>query len=144
MTRDIDIVVELTEIDIDRVTRAFEPTFYVDPLMVAEAVTTTRMFNFTHSEFHVKVDFIVRKNEPYRKIEFSRRKQFTLWGITLWIVSPEDLILSKLSWAKESLSELQLADVRDLVKSIRNLDQTYLDQWLDKLSLRDLYVRALK
>jgi len=32
------------------------------------------------------------------------------------VVSKEDLILSKLLWAKESLSERQLADVENLIR----------------------------
>jgi hypothetical protein len=31
-------------------------------------------------------------------------------GSPMWLVSPEDLILSKLAWAKESRSEIQMRD----------------------------------
>ena len=40
---------------------------------------------------------------------------YMLAGIELWIVSPEDLILSKLDWARDTRSELQLRDVRHLL-----------------------------
>jgi hypothetical protein len=33
----------------------------------------------------------------------------------VWVVSKEDLILSKLHWARESQSERQLADVENLI-----------------------------
>jgi len=40
-------------------------------------------------------------------------------GFEAWIVSREDLILSKLAWAKDSGSEMQLRDVRALLRAAR-------------------------
>jgi hypothetical protein len=41
--------------------------------------------------------------------------------------------------AKESHSELQLNDVRNLLRSVEDLDRTYLDQWVGRLELAALY-----
>ena len=49
----------------------------------------------------VKVDVIVRKDTPYRRLEFDRRRRARIEGVDIWVVSPEDLILSKLAWVKE-------------------------------------------
>ena len=144
MTRDIDIVIELNPSDVVRVVQTFEKAFYIDQTTVQEAAANPGMFNLIHNQFHVKVDFIVRKNDEFRKTEFLRRKQFELKGLPIWIVSPEDLILSKLYWAKDSLSEMQLGDVRDLIRSIKNLDQNYIEGWLDKLEVRHLFERVKK
>ncbi len=38
MTRDIDIVVELSELDVNRAVKLFEKDFYVDQEMVQEAI----------------------------------------------------------------------------------------------------------
>ena len=54
-------------------------------------------------------------------------------------VSPEDLILSKLDWAKESRSQMQLDDVRNLLRSVQGLDTEYLNRWADRLGLTTLY-----
>lgn len=54
-------------------------------------------------------------------------------------MAPEDLILSKLEWAKESHSLLQLDDVRNLLRSVKDLDGTYLNQWVDRLGLAAVY-----
>ena len=45
MTRDIDLVVELSERDIDRVTRLFQQEYYIDRDMVQRAVRDHAMFN---------------------------------------------------------------------------------------------------
>ena len=59
-------------------------------------------------------------------------------GPPLWIVSPEDLILSKLAWAKTSRSEMQRRDVRQILTAVSTLDQTYLDHWAARLTVTDL------
>ena len=48
------------------------------------------------------LDLIVRKGSEYRQTEFSRRRHVTIDSVKTWIASCEDLILSKLVWARES------------------------------------------
>ena len=71
---------------------------------------------------------------PYnRQLEFNRRQQIHIGELVTWIVSKEDLILSKLSWAQDSRSELQLNDVRNLLATEPDLD--YLREWSSRLNL---------
>jgi hypothetical protein len=142
MTRDIDVVVELTEQDIDRVVELFGHDFYVDPEIVRTAVRGKTLFNMIHSAFVIKVDVVIRKDSEYRRTEFSRRKPASVEGHGFFIVSPEDLILSKLEWAKDTRSEMQLADVRNLVASVRDVDHAYLRQWVHRLGLEAIYREA--
>ncbi|HJU06031.1 MAG TPA: nucleotidyltransferase [Nitrospiraceae bacterium] len=139
MTRDIDIVVELSERDVDRIVEQFQNEFYIDSEMVQRAVTEKGMFNMIHHAFVIKVDFVVRKDTEYRREEFSRRRSVSVEGQNFFIVAPEDLILSKLDWAKESLSETQLNDVRNLLNSVEGLDRHYLAHWSNRLGLASLY-----
>jgi len=55
------------------------------------------------------------------------------------MVAPEDLILSKLDWAKDSRSQVQLDDVRNLLRSVQGLDTDYLNRWVERLGLDALY-----
>ncbi len=57
------------------------------------------MFNLIHQESVIKVDCIVLGRDSFRQEEFARRKQITLGDFATWIVSREDLVLSKLDWA---------------------------------------------
>lgn len=114
MTRDIDLVVELGEGDVERVVTLFQGEYYVDREMVEQAVRNRSMFNMINNDLVVKVDCVVRKDSEYRREEFARRRSVIIAGEPVAIVSPEDLILSKLEWAKESRSPMQLDDVRNL------------------------------
>lgn len=139
MTRDIDIVIEIHKDDIDKVVKLFEKDYYIDRESVSEAVGTQGMFNILHNEFVIKIDFIVRKESAYRKLEFQRRRSVVFEGQKFSLVSPEDLILSKLFWARESLSEMQLGDVKNLLRMVKDLDISYIEKWAEALSVQEIY-----
>jgi hypothetical protein len=81
----------------------------------------------------LKVDLIVRKNSEYRHAEFERRKSVEFAGISTWFASREDLILSKLVWARDTVSETQLRNVRTLIDE--SVDWPYLKDWAAKLGV---------
>ncbi|MCY4614413.1 MAG: nucleotidyltransferase [Nitrospira sp.] len=143
MTRDIDIVIELSEEDVEETVRLFQGDFYVDREMVQQAVKDRLMFNVIHNAYMIKVDLIVRKNSDYRKEEFSRRRTVKVDGHAFHIVAPEDLILSKLDWAKDSHSEIQLGDVRNLLAAVPQLDHDYMAGWAERLGLKELYQEVM-
>jgi hypothetical protein len=139
MTRDIDLVVELDETDADRLAGLYQDQFYVDREMVRAAVRERSMFNMIHTAHVIKVDLVVRKDNEYRREEFARRKSVPVDGHAVFIVAPEDLVLSKPMWARESRSEMQLNDVRNLLASVPDLDKEYLLRWAGRLGLNALY-----
>lgn len=139
MTRDIDIVVELSEGDVGKFIVVFEKDYYLDPATVREAVKNKKMFNVIHDRHVMKVDFVVRKDTAYRRKEFSRKKKIAVDDQDLYVVAPEDLILSKLEWAKDSKSEVQLRDVRNLLECAKGLDRRYLGRWSKHLGVASLY-----
>jgi hypothetical protein len=144
MTRDIDMVVEITPADADRLLVLFQDDFYIDAASVRAAIQSTGMFNVIHNESVIKVDFIVRKNEEYRLEEFARRRAVDVDGTPVTVVAPEDLLLSKLVWAKLSQSELQFRDVRQMMGAVRNLDRPYLEKWAARLGVADLLDKPQK
>jgi hypothetical protein len=136
MTRDIDIVVELLERDVERFIQLFQNDYFLESETVRGAVKNKGMFNLIHDHYIIKIDFVVRKDSPYRAREFSRRKKVAVDDQDLYLVSPEDLILSK---AKDSHSEVQLNDVRNLLKDVKGLNRRYLTRWAKALGVQALY-----
>ena len=138
MTRDIDIVVEFQPKDAGKLAGLFERDCFVDVDAVRQAAVEQGMFNIIHKEWFIKVDFITRKDEPYRKTEFERRRTIDVESIPVSVVAPEDLILSKLYWAKDSKSELQQRDVQQIIQISRDLDWQYLNKWAADLEITEL------
>lgn len=115
MTRDIDLVLQISAEQIDSLLRTFESDYYIDRINVARAIAQRSMFNLIHNKAIIKIDCVVLKNDDYRQEEFIRRRKVSLGDFETWIVSREDLILSKLVWSKHSASEMQLRDVKNLL-----------------------------
>ncbi len=137
MTRDIDVVVALRPEDAGRIVELFRPHYYVSREAVDSSIAYQSLFNLIHNETVIKVDCIVRKQSPYRLAEFKRRQRIKIQDFETWIVSKEDLILSKLFWAKDSHSELQLRDVKNLVST--GCDRAYIERWTVELGLDTLW-----
>ena len=144
MTRDIDIVIELQKKDVDEFFNLFRDDFYIDRQTVLREVSRQGMFNLIHNQYVVKVDFIIGKSSEYQKAGFARRRQVVIEQMPMWFASAEDLVISKLLWAKSSRSEMQLKDVRNLIKTVEGLDLNYIDNWVRKLDLEDLYNKVIQ
>lgn len=144
MTRDIDIVIQIHKAEIDRIVEIFKNDFYVDRDSIDEAIRHQGMFNMIHIESVYKVDFIILKDVSYRDTEFKRRQRILLGDTPIWIVAPEDLIISKLFWSKDSLSEMQIKDIKNIILSVKNLDQEYIHSWVQKLELIQIYEKVKK
>lgn len=137
MTRDVDIVIEADHLAVQRLLVAFATDSYASPEAAAEAVRARTMFNVIHMTSLLKADFILRTEAPYERVKFARRRMVDLDGLSLAVISPEDLILSKLHWARDSASTRQADDVRLLLRDVPALDDTYLRQWAATLDLTD-------
>jgi hypothetical protein len=67
------------------------------------------------------------------KIPFQRRKEVEVEGFKTTVISIEDLILFKLIWSRETRSEIQSRDIRNLLQI--DHDPDYLNNWVKKLNL---------
>jgi hypothetical protein len=117
--------------------------FYIPKGRVRDAVSRRFMFNILHQEKIVKIDCVIPKDTEFQKETFSRRRKIKFADdFSLWIISREDLILSKLNWAKDSKSEMQLRDVANILRN--GYDEKYVEGWTEKLGLLDLLNEALR
>jgi hypothetical protein len=74
------------------------------------------MFNVIDHASGWKIDFIVRKNRAFSRDEFGRRMKLALLDVPVFVASPEDTIVAKLEWSKQSGgSERQRRDVAGIV-----------------------------
>ena len=138
-TQDADIVIDPTPEQLQAFLAGVGDDFHVSPEAAAKALARRGQFNLVHFESAWKIDLIVRKERPFSRIEFDRRQEGSVGNHPAAINSPEDVILSKLEWAKASRSERQVRDAAGVVGAWGDaLDWDYLDHWADKLSVSDL------
>lgn len=135
MTRDVDLVVECTTTCADDWVRMFGADCYISAEAVADAIARGGMFNIIHNEGVAKADFIVRRNEEYRHVEFARRQRRRIGALEVSVVSREDLVLSKLLWWKEGASALQREDLVVLLETASGMETSYLENWAERLGV---------
>lgn len=133
-TNDFDIVIEIQQSNVDQIVGLFQGEFYISASAVEEAISRPGLFNMIDNETIFKVDMIVKKKDPYARVQFDRRLIKKFDGLKMYVIAPEDLILAKLEWSKESLSEMQERDIKNLLRLLKDtLDSTYLKKWATQL-----------
>lgn len=145
-TRDVDIVIEVTPEEVDELVRSLdEAALYVDRETARQAVHQRGQFNAIDPASGWKVDWIVRRDRPFSREEFERRRRVEMLDLELRVVSPEDLIVAKLEWAQKGASELQLRDAREiLAQQGPHLDRAYIERWIGELGLELEWRRLLE
>jgi len=134
MTLDIDIVIELDETNVKTFFEFFKSGYYINEETAIAEIKRRGMFNVIDHTSGLKIDFIVRKDTEYRLFEFSRKIRKMIENIPVWLVSAEDLIISKLEWIQQLQSEKQIQDIKFLMAS-PELDKEYISFWCKKLNL---------
>ncbi|MEJ7624728.1 MAG: DUF6036 family nucleotidyltransferase [Pyrinomonadaceae bacterium] len=135
-TADIDIVLDLASGQVSRLVEAFEQDYYIARESAYRAVASERMFNVINIATGFKVDCVIRKSNAFQKNAFNRRRPTMIADQQIYVITLEDLILSKLIWASPSRSEKQMTDISNLL--LADIDTEYLDSWAAKLEVRDL------
>jgi hypothetical protein len=136
MTRDIDFIIRLEAKNVDLFVSSFKEGFYCERDVIKEAIDgPVKMFNIIDHATGYKADFVVLKGDPFRQEEFNRRLMVTYFGKTIYVVSPEDLLLSKLIWIQDFQSAIQMEDIKNLTV-VNNLDWDYISKWVNQLNLR--------
>lgn len=145
-TADIDLVVELS-IDklesLESALKSLDKTGYVDIDAMREALAKNGEFNFIDGKTGMKVDFWVSTNDAFDRSRLKRRVAKEIIGHDVYFSSPEDLILSKLRWWRETGSSRHKEDIASIVSISGNeLSREYLNEWAEKLGCKDLLEEA--
>jgi Nucleotidyltransferase of unknown function (DUF6036) len=136
-TLDFDFIIHLPPQNISSFIEKFQDGYYCDKDAVEEAVKDKKnhsMFNIIDHASGFKADFIILKDNEFRQEEFNRKIQIDYDGEKIYVVSPEDLLISKLLWIQEIQSAKQMEDIENIAE-IKSLDWSYISKWVTKLKL---------
>ena len=129
----LDFVIALRPADAEIVFRLFSPDYDISREAVDSAIAQQSFFNLFHRKSRIKVNCIVCQQINYRLMEYSRRQRVKFENFKTWIVSKEDLIISKLHWARKSRSSRHLRDVKNLAAT--GCDTIYIERWTRALGI---------
>lgn len=134
-TRDIDLIVEIQAKDIKTFLQAIAGSYYYSEETINQEVKRRGMFNIIHLESSYKIDLIVRSDDVFEKAKFRRRKAMEFGGTLLYVITLEDLIISKLRWIQQLESELHKRDIETLLLN-PDIDKEYVKNWCERLNLK--------
>ena len=143
---DVDLVIAATPEQIKKLRSLLPPSEYEFDLTAAlEASRHHSMFNVFDLVRGWKIDFIFQKSSAFHRGALSRRTQADVEGVLLSIITPEDLVIAKLEWAKAGASLRQIEDVAGILK-VRGklLDRSYIEKWVRELDLISQWENARK
>ncbi len=135
MTLDIDIVIELNETNRKSFLEIFKSGYYINEEATLTEIRRKGMFNVIDHKSGLKIDLIIRKDTEYRRLELSRKTRKMIENVPVWLVSAEDLVISKIEWIQQLQSDKQMQDIKYLM-ALPDLDKNYISSWCNKLHLK--------
>ncbi len=119
MTIDIDIVVDMERKHVEPLVKAFPfPDFYISKEGVLDALRRRYPFNIIQPATGAKVDMMPLPRDVYSRIAFRRRKRLVIdeSGHSVFVISPEDMIIAKLLAFKSTQSDKHFRDARGVLQ----------------------------
>jgi hypothetical protein len=135
---DVDVCLRMTTGQVAELFRRIPTRFYCNEQALLEAVQNHSMVNLIDTATQFKVDLSVVPAEPFYHSVLARRRKvsFGIEGPIEWTVSPEDIILMKLLWRKDTRSQKQWENALSVAKVWgARLDWKYLRIWGETLFL---------
>jgi hypothetical protein len=148
-TEDADVTVEPFEDCAEQLYNSLQPDYYISKSAMYDALSNRGSFNVINLASAFKIDVFVRKETSYQKQITSRVRALKLSESLekkFNVLSPEDVILMKLSWFLEGdgASQRQLQDVKGvLIVQSGKLDLKYMKKWAARLNLTALLEEAI-
>jgi hypothetical protein len=142
LTINIDVVADLREDQVGGVKACFpEDDFYLDIDAARQAIRRKGQFNIIHPASGFKIDVIIAKKDAFDKSRFRRiRRLKPAEEIDANFASPEDVIIKKMEYYAEGKSDKHLRDIAGILKiSGASVDLPYIETWVEKLSLHEVW-----
>lgn len=137
---DVDLIVRMKPAQATGFAQRLPQHFYRSSEALVDAARDSGLANLIDLRSSLKIDLSVVAGTSFfdgvfrrsTKIEFAR-------GVDgYFVVSPEDIILMKLEWRRESKSGKQWENALGVARAIGNrLDWSYLNEWASKLKVTD-------
>ena len=138
-TQDADFVVQLGPGKLAELTAVLGADFVLDPQWRFETITGTQRAILRERETEFIIELFRHSNEPHDRERFARRKPLSIRGRTAWVLSPEDVVITKLHWLLLADRKKDYIDVQNVI-AVRGgaLDWSYVESWCDRHGSRKL------
>jgi hypothetical protein len=127
-TKDADIVLAVDAPGLARFEAELGGDFSLDPQRTFETNTGTFRHTLVHKATEFQTELFLLSQDPFDQERFRRRQAFQFGGISSFVLTAEDVIITKLRWSRPK----DVEDIRDVVAvKGRALDWNYIHHWTD-------------
>ena len=147
LTLDIDIVIDPSPEQVTSLCSAFPlPDYYVSEEAARRALDMRRQFNVLHPTSGQKIDFMIAEESDWGRSQLLRKRRTRLLpDREAYVGAPEDTIISKMRYYRQSEQEKHLRDIAGIVRvSGEKLDRAYIARWAEEYYLTDIWHTILK
>lgn len=144
-TKDADFVIELRDQSAAAIGELPGPGSRLDPQMSFETLTATMRYPIRHEASAFTVELSLLGEDSHDLARFGRRLAKPLGHKTVCVATAEDVIVTKLRWAKGGKRQKDIDDVKDVieVQTATNLDLAYIRHWCDQHTTPELFEQLL-
>ncbi len=143
-TRDLDMVIAVPRDALTPLVAALEAAGFYVPGVEDAATGRMRTLQVTQIATISRADLMLADDNEYERLKFQRRRLIPLPTDTeVYLASPEDIVVNKLRWGRQSQSEKQWRDVLGVLKTQQDqLDYEYMHRWAEEFDLAELLEQA--
>jgi hypothetical protein len=138
-TKDADFVIRVAPGEFKNLMDALGPGFVRDPQIQFETVTGTKKYLVSEPESGFEIEFFELSDDPHDQQRFVRRRKLTVLDHDAWVLTPEDVLVTKLNWLHRANRGKDLLDVENVISVQADaLDWRYIESWCDAHGSRPL------
>jgi hypothetical protein len=144
-TQDADIVVSCPGARISELMRALGSEFERNPQLAFETVTATTktLLRVKQTGFQIEIFFL--SSDEHDQERFSRRKKVAMFGREAYVLSLEDVLITKLRWLHLAGRRKDEDDLRAVLRlQHHRVDWPYVESWCDRHGTQELLERLRK
>ncbi|MFW6124509.1 MAG: hypothetical protein ACOC46_00055 [Pirellulales bacterium] len=136
-TQDVDVVAVVNASRVEAVLQELGSEFRRDAQRSFETATATSRHVIHHHPARqppLRIELFELSDDPFDRERFARRQKVSLRGAPVFLLTPEDTLLTKLRWYEALKRPKDWQDARGIVAvQAENLDGAYVRRWSDRL-----------
>ncbi|HUG19066.1 MAG TPA: DUF6036 family nucleotidyltransferase [Planctomycetaceae bacterium] len=109
-TQDIDLVVDWGSKSVHCLRPHLNKQFHIDPQMSFETVTGTKRNTISLDSSSFEIELFYLSDDPHDQQRFQRRQAVDISGKSVFLPTPEDVIVTKLRWFRKK-DQLDLRNI---------------------------------
>jgi hypothetical protein len=131
-TRDADVVVQAGAGMLSELMRLLGPEYRRDPQIQFETITGTRKHFVEHLPTKFELEIFELSDDPHDQSRFARRRKAQIYGGESWVLTAEDVLVTKLNWLHRAARTKDMLDVQQVIAVQGDvLDWPYVEHWCD-------------